>query len=166
MVKREFEIPELGQLRVEISALSGSTVYINDSKLFRRDKTTYVYEKDGKEEFVSITGNQITGMNARVLNEDYTLVEPFAWYQYILAFVPIFLSLTLGNLSVLAKNGFHFVGGAIGGGIGGVFSALSLYVNAYTSKKWIRILLQILFIVLSFLVCFVVGNILFAINNR
>ena len=160
-MKKIYNIDKLGNISIEFNAFTGRyNAYLDGKVIEKSGRRCFIVRRTEGDVYIDIIGNIFSGTKVAVFGKQYEYLDPTPWYGYILSFIPIILSLILGNISELAYNGFYYVGGMIGGFIGGLFTGLCLYVNAFTNEKKKRLLLYFLFNIFSFLICYGVGNLI------
>ena len=163
-MKQEIIIDDLGTLTVSQNAWTGGISYELDGKKFTKiSKQRYELAEGEKVHEIYVSGNFFKGIKITLGANEYQITSPLAWYCYVLAFIPVVLALTLGNIPAVARAGFYFVGGALGGAIGGLATGLNLYVGSLMMKKWyFKVLFMILIDVLAVLVLWGLGTALVA----
>ena len=166
-MKKTYQIDGLGEVEVVRHEFSGSfSVWLNGSKLQRFAKYSFKYEgENGESRFVLIRGSVFQGYKVVIEETPHPFSTPLPWYCYVLSALPLFLSVTLGNMRLLADYGFYFVGGAIGGLIGGAFTGLSFGLTCMLEKWYFKVLAALLCIALSFLACWGVGNLIVSLSH-
>lgn len=79
-----------------------------------------------------------------------------AWYDYVLAIIPLILVLVWGN-SVYLCTIIPIVGGALGGAISGLCCGISLMLMAKQENFTIKIVIAVVNLIVSFGACALVG---------
>ena len=160
-MKKLIEIENVGTIEANQSILTGHFAFNFNGKPMRQlSKKEYEYPSENGKESVNIVlqGNIFKGMSFLLKDKVYKISEPVQWYIFAFALLPFLISLVLGNMPSLAKEGFYYVGGMIGGAISGLFSGLALFFSTYTSKFWIRVLICLACLIITFGICLGIGN--------
>ena len=160
-MKKEFEIEGIGKVQVTHNWFTGSFSFkINDQKMKKMSRLTYVLGSGDDKITLYRVGNGFKGFGFILNKVYYSLTKPAPKYVYILAAIPLPMTLVLGNIQALVSAGFYYVGGALGGAIAGLFTGLIIYFGIADLKQWIKILICILCIVATFFTCFGIGNLI------
>ena len=114
-----------------------------------------LYQGEVREFYV--TGSYFSGLCVRYGKEPFPILEPLPWYSYILACLPLIMTMFLGNIHELAQRGFYYVGGFIGGGLSGLLGGLVLVLFRSFPKLWQRLLMFFVIMIATFLLCVGIG---------
>lgn len=142
----------------------GEIVY--DENIWNGKKTLQVNGVNcfamGKKEFMVndqkayLNGNLYMGITLSV-GQDVIVISPRpAWYEIVLAILPLLFLLTWGNSPALCAI-FPVVGGAIGGALGGAGSMLSLILMKNAKPIGKKLLIGVSIFVATLLVSFLLA---------
>ena len=161
-MRKTYAVDGLGEVKVVKGEFTGLfNIWLNGEKLQRFAKYSFKYEgEDGEAKFIVIRGSVFKGYTVVIEDTVYPFSTALPWYCYVLSAIPLFMALTIGNMRILADNGFYFVGGALGGLIGGAFTGLSFGLTCMLEKWYFKVLAALLCVGLSFLACWGVGNLI------
>ena len=151
-----YNIENIGIVKVTNNAFTGIKFYLDDHPLTKTSKNRFETLKNNETIKIQTYGNIFQGQYFKVndIEGKYQITDKIAWYCYIFVFIPIIISLVLGNIPALAENGIYIVGGFIGG----LFTGISLVISTLDINKFLKIILLILMPVITFLVLFGIGN--------
>ena len=104
-----------------------------------------------------ITGSSFTGITLQIGGESIVLLPKTAWYEYVLAILPILFLLTWGNSPALCAI-FPVIGGAIGGAIGAILSMTSLLLMKKSRTPIVKLLIGIGMFAVTLLLGFLLAS--------
>ena len=127
-------------------SIGGKELTKLSSKQFRDDA--------GKE--YRIKGYYIMGVTLLDGTEEIRLSPAPKWYEIVLSLLPLILTITWGNSTVLCSF-VPIVGGAIGGLIGGVLGCLNFVLVKRAKALWLKIVISVGMLAACFLVCYLIA---------
>ena len=151
----------LGKTNVSENLWTGRfSLSMEGKDLNRQDRKHFVYHDGATLHRLEIRGNSFKGVYLDIDGYSYCIYPPTPWYVSVILVVFFALSIVLGNLGVLAKHGFYYVGGAIGGAISGFFVTIGFYFSRFSRKPWIKIAILVAAILIAFLTCWGTGTLI------
>lgn len=118
-MKKSVTHPIYGIITYEENIWSGKkTVSVNGNVLQKTGKNTFLFMNGETGVAVTLRGSVLTGVTLQIQNEQISVIAKPAWYEWILAVLPLALNLIWGN-SVALCSIIPVVGGAVGGALGG-----------------------------------------------
>lgn len=144
----------LGMIIYEEGAWTGKkNIWINDVRLVKEDKKTFVYSNGEESKTVYLKGNFVTGVSLFIGNETIEVVPSAKWYEIICSVFIFLLNLVWGNsLSLCAI--IPIAGGAIGGGISGLIAMMNILLMKSAKQIGLKLAIWIAMIVAMFFLCF------------
>lgn len=162
-MKRILQLSSGAQFEARYNPWIGTvSVYHDGIKIPKAGKKAFYTEVNGEKYYISYEGNSFQGITLVIGGETFSFLPAAKWYSFVLATIPLILSLTLGNIVALGEAGFYYLGGALGGGISGLIGALGLFFSLGFRKWWQKLLIGLAAIAVGFLVCWGVANIIVA----
>ena len=145
--------PTYGEIVYDESFWTGKkTLMINGATCFAISKKEFLVD----DQKVLLSGNLYSGIRLSIDQETIEISPRPAWYEVVLAILPLLFLLTWGNSPALCAI-FPVVGGAIGGAIGAVFSLCSLLLMKKSKSTATKLLIGIGMFALTLLVAFVLA---------
>ena len=111
------------------------------------------------EQKAVLLGNLFMGIQLSINQEMIEISPRPAWYEIVLAILPVSFLLTWGNSPALCAI-FPVIGGAIGGGLGAVFSMTSLLLMKNAKSITKKLLIGVGMFALTLLISFILATIL------
>ena len=131
------------------------TLTVNGLAAQQTSKKTFLI--DGHQ--ATVNGGWFTGATLTIESETIELARKPAWYEVLLAIVPLLFLLTWGNVPALCAI-FPVIGGAIGGGLGALAGYTSLMFMKKSSSPIARVLIGLGAFVVTVLVAFILAMLL------
>lgn len=145
--------PTYGEIVYDESFWTGKkTLTVNGTTCFAISKKEFMVG----DQKVLLSGNLYLGIRLSIDQETIEISPRPAWYEIVLAILPILFLLTWGNSPSLCAI-FPVVGGAIGGAVGAVFSLGSLLLMKKSKSPAIKLLIGVGMFALTLLVAFVLA---------
>ena len=145
--------PTYGEIVYDESFWTGKkTLTVNGTTCFAISKKEFMVG----DQKVLLSGNLYLGIRLSIDQETIEISPRPAWYEIVLAILPILFLLTWGNSPALCAI-FPVVGGAIGGAVGAVFSLSSLLLMKKSKSPAIKLLIGVGMFALTLLVAFVLA---------
>ena len=141
LMKKEFEIENLGKLEISEDVLGRFKVFLNDREQTKVSKKSFkLTTANGDNVYLFIAGNDFGGLFFTYNGVKYEITCALPWWVYVLSAIGLLIPFVLGNIPQLAQSGLYIVGGAIGGAIGGAFFGLSLFLSSWLKKWYLKII--------------------------
>lgn len=121
--------------------------------LVKQSKNTYLLPGGDPNAIVMVKGNFLTGVSLILGTETIRLIPAPKWYEWILAFFPLFFICVWGNSIPLCMI-FPLVGGALGGAIGGLALVFSLVFMKKTENVGYKLLIGLGIFAAAVFLCF------------
>ncbi len=145
--------PTYGEIVYDESFWTGKkTLTVNGATCFAISKKEFMVG----DQKVLLSGNLYLGIRLSIDQETIEISPRPAWYEIVLAILPLLFLLTWGNSPALCTI-FPVVGGAIGGAIGAVFSLSSLLLMKKSKSPATKLLIGVGMFALTLLVAFVLA---------
>ena len=154
-----FNTEKYGRIIYEENIWTGrKKIFVNNHLCVKQSKNEYLYSKDDKHIYITISGNPITGQKMHIDRQEFVLFPSPKWYEVLIAVLTFVIALAWGNSPLLVRI-FPIVGGAIGGGVSGVMTFFSIYFMKMVKKPLYKILIGFGFFVGLMLLLFLLGMI-------
>ena len=145
--------PTYGTIVYDESFWTGKkTLTVNGTACFALSKKEFMI---GEQKAV-LLGNLFMGIQLSINQETIEISPRPAWYEIVLAILPLAFLLTWGNSPALCAI-FPVVGGAIGGALGGAGTMLSLMLMKNAKSLGKKLLIGVGIFAATLLVSFVLA---------
>lgn len=125
--------PAYGAITYEENIWTGAkTITVGGTLLVKRDKKAFFLPKGESGILVTVSGSEMLGVTLHIGSEQISVCPKPAWYDWILAMIPLMLNLVWGNSLELCRI-VPVVGGAIGGAING--AAIAVLISMMRGKR-------------------------------
>lgn len=153
--------PVYGEITYEEGLWSGrKSVFVNGRELRKMDKKKFVFQEGENAILATLRGSALSGAALLVQGEEIWLYAKPAWYEWVLAVLPLVLNLIWGN-SVQLCSIIPVLGGAIGGALNGV-AMIIIMTNIRERGIAGKLLISLLGTVIAFGVCAALGFLMLA----
>lgn len=154
---KNITVKDVGNVEFRESFWSGKKrIFIDGREAVRRDRNLFLWEKDGVEHQIIITGTVFSGLCVVIDKLSYRLTEPLPWYSYVIVIGgALFCAIWMFTPALVEL--VPLVGGAIGGGIVGLFVAIQIYVARILQRWWTRVLVGLSLVAANYLSLMLIG---------
>ena len=132
------------------------SVVIDGVPLKKMEKKDFLYQKEGQNICVSITGNIFNGTTLHIGSDEILLTQKTPWYTIMSSAFIVCFVLIWSNIPFLF-NIIPMVGGAIGLAVAAACSMLNVIFMARTDKLYIKLLIFLGFFALTVLICWLLA---------
>ncbi len=151
---RTIQHPTYGAIVVNQNFWTGGCqITINGETLQKKSSRVYVAQS-GEE--VHLVGSGLSGFALNIRGELIPIEEKTKWYEYILAFFPLFFIIVWGNVPPLYTM-LPVVSGAIGGAIAGLLGAVALVLMKKAHNPLVKVGIAVGIFALTVLICWMIA---------
>lgn len=140
----------------ERSFVGTKVIKINGVELERINK--YIFKSKKKK--VEVEGNFLSGIGLYIDGQYVLIYDKAKWYEYLLSALPFLLLTIWGSVPYLVDI-IPFAVGVMAGAINAVFAIVAIILGRTFSKFWQKLINVLIFVSISFLVCFLVGKLMY-----
>ena len=160
-MRKEFVTRRDENIVVDYSTFSGRIVIFYNGIVAEKYARRFyrAFDENGVHTFY-VDGGYFSGLRIFYDQTSFPVLERVPWYCYVLASLPLIMTMILGNMGELTKYGFYYVGGFIGGGLSGLLGVLGIAFSRGFPRIWQRILVFFVILVATFLLCLGIGNLI------
>ena len=131
-------------------------IFVNGTKLEKRDKTTFWMNMGAEEIVIRVQGGFLTGVSLLIGGEVLPVTPKSKWYELVCSAAIFVLILIWGNNPALCSI-LPIVGGAIGGAISGLAACVNLLAMRSAKSAVTKLFVWIGITAATVLVCLLIG---------